>query len=151
MRELDNKKKIELTITGMGIIFLIFMAISQMPKHKNNKPVSGREAFSNQESAATSFTNDDQGESLATIEGANDAKWGSDPFFMDSNNAIEQGMGELILNGIVSDKDSPYAIINNEIVKLGDKVSGMTVIEINEKNVVLDGNGQRHALELNVY
>ena len=60
-------------------------------------------------------------------------------------------MEELELNGIVSDKQSPYAIINNDVVKLGDQENGMIVIEINEKNVVLDENGQKHTMELNVY
>lgn len=140
----DNKKKIELTITGIGIIFLIFMAISHMSKHRNNKLVSGSEPFSITESVMTSFANDER-------QTTNDEKWGRDPFLLNTSNVKEQGMEDLVLNGIVSDKENPYAIINNDVVKLGDKVSGMTIIEINENNVVLDENGQRHTLELNPY
>ncbi len=138
----DNKKKMELAITGIGVVILIFLIANYMPKSKGNKTILKTEPFVTSEAAI-----------LATSEvGAGDnVKWGRDPFFMDSNSAREQGIGGLILNGTVSDKDNPYAIINNEIVKLGDKVSGMTIIEINEKNVVLDENGQRHTLELNLY
>ena len=85
------------------------------------------------------------------IGSGNDIRWGRDPFLLDAPNIKEQGMGGLTLNGIVADKKNPYAIINNDIVKLGDKVSGMTIIEINENNVVLDENGQRHTLELILY
>jgi len=60
-------------------------------------------------------------------------------------------MEDLSLNGIVSDMENPYAIINNEVIKLGDTVNGMTVIEINEKSVVLEQDGQKHTLELNIY
>ena len=140
----NNKKKIELAITGIGIVFLIFMAISHMPNHKNNKPISGSEPFSSPESAMAFFTNDER-------QTTNDEKWGRDPFLLDASSVREQGMEELELNGIVSDKQSPYAIINNDVVKLGDQVNGMIVIEINEKNVVLDENGQKHTMELNVY
>jgi uncharacterized protein YxeA len=59
-------------------------------------------------------------------------------------------MEDLILNGIVSDRENPYAIINNDVVKVGDKVNDMTVIEINEKSVVLEQDGQKHTLELNL-
>ena len=140
----DNKKKIELAITGIGIVFLIFMAISHMPKHKNNKPISGSEPFSGSGSAVVSFTSDERRKTK-------DEKWGRDPFLLDASGVKERGMEDLELNGIVSDKQSPYAIINNDVVKLGDQVNGMIVIEINEKNVVLDENGQKHTMELNVY
>ena len=141
---LDNKKKIELVITGIGIIILIFLIANYIPKSKGNKTVLKTEPYS-------ALVGNGFKPFPTEAEPGDNVKWGRDPFFMDSNNAIEQGMEDLVLNGTVSDKDNPYAIINNEIVKLGDKMSGMTVIEINEKNVVLDENGQRRTLELNLY
>lgn len=77
--------------------------------------------------------------------------WGRDPFFFDSViSGKTENLSEFILNGIMWDKDNPYAVINNEVVKLGDKIGDKTVVEINEKNVVLEQDGQRHTLELNV-
>ncbi len=64
---------------------------------------------------------------------------------------ISSGVEELILNGIVWDADNPYAIINNDVVKVGDKFGGITVVEITEKNVILEFEGEKHTLELNVY
>lgn len=138
----DNKKKIELLITGIGIIILIFLIVNHIPKSKADKSISNIEPYPTSEVAK-----------MATSEVGyeDDIKWGRDPFLLDSANVKEQGMEDLVLNGVVSDKLSPYAIINNDVVKIGDKVSGMTVIEINEKNVVLDENGQRRTLELNLY
>ncbi len=143
MRGLDNKKKIELAITGISIIVLIFLAISQVSNSKKrSRPFPANKPFSTSPAII----------SVAGEVGSGDnVKWGRDPFFMDLNNLIEQNMGDLTLNGIVSDKDNPYAIVNNDIVKLGDKINGMVVIEINEKNVVLEENGQKHTLELNIY
>ena len=138
----DNKKKMELLITGGGIIILIFLIANHMPRSKNNKTISKTEPYPTSDVAI-----------MVTYEvGSEDnIRWGRDPFLLDVSNVQEQGMEGMVLNGIVADKEKPYAIINNDIVKMGDKVSGMTVIEINEKNVVLDENGQRHTLELNLY
>ena len=138
----DNKKKIELTITGISIIILIFLIANHMPKSKDNKSVSKAEPYPTSEVTI-----------LAVSEVGSDSsvKWGRDPFLLDTSNVKEQGMEDLVLNGIVSDRDNPYAIINNDVVKLGDKVNGMTIIEINEKNVVLEQDGQKHTLELNPY
>jgi hypothetical protein len=138
-----NKKKIELTITGVGIVFLIFIAISHMPKHNNN-PISGSKPFSGSGAAITSFASDEP-------RTTSDEKWKRDPFLLDTSNVKEQGMEGLNLNGIVADKENPYAIINDDVVKLGDRINGMTIIEINEKRVVLEQDGQRHTLELNLY
>lgn len=134
----DNKKKIELAITGMGIIALVFLLISYLPKSKDNKLASASRVTD------VSFTSLQPEDSSSEL-------WGRDPFSLDAPDIKEQGMEGLVLSGTVADKDNSYAIINNDVVKLGDEVGGMTIVEINEKNVVLDENGQRHILELNVY
>ena len=139
---LANRKKIELTITGLGIILFIFLIINHIPKSKDSNIVSRVEPYVASESAIMAASKTKSG---------NYVKWGRDPFLLDASNVKEQSIENLALNGIVSDKQNPYAVINNDIVKLGDKVKGMTVIEINEKSVVLEQNGQKHTLELNVY
>lgn len=141
---MDNKKKIELIITGISIIILIFLIANHMPKSKGNRTVLKTEPYPASETAGSFFTNDERRET-------NNEKWGRDPFLLNTSNIKEQSVEDLVLNGIVPGKENPYAIINNDVVKLGDKVNGMAVIEINEKNVVLDENGQRHTLELNTY
>ena len=142
IKGLDNKKKIELTITGISVIILIFLIMNHISKPKANKSISNIEPYSTSEAAILAAPG---------VGSDSSVKWGRDPFLLDTSNVKEHGMEDLVLNGIVSDRDNPYAIINNDVVKLGDKVNGMTVIEINENNVVLDENGQRHTLELNLH
>lgn len=143
LKDAESKKRIELTVTGIGVVILIFLVTSHMSKSGGSKGVSKNEVYHTSESAMTSVTEPESWDKL---------RWGRDPFLLDaSTNAQEEGVEDLSLNGIMPDKQNPYAIINNEVVKLGDKVGGMTVIEINENSVVLDENGQRHTLELNLY
>ncbi len=139
---MDNKKKIELTITGIGIVILIFLAASHLAGSKNNRPVEKPGS-----SAPLKFSI----KAAHETKSGNDEKWGRDPFLSATSDTKERGMESMVLNGVVADKQNPYAIINNDVVKLGDKVNGMTVIEIDEKSVVLDDNGSKHTLELNVY
>lgn len=139
---MDNKKKIELIITGIGAVILIFLIINHLPGSKDDKIVSkdGFRAISGPAMVAASGTGS-----------GNNAEWGRDPFVMDASGVNVQGIEDLALNGIAADKENPYAIINNDVVKLGDEINGMTVIEITEDNVVLERDGQKHTLELNVY
>ena len=142
LKEAESRKRIELTVTGIGVVILIFLVTSHMSKSGASKGVSKNEAYKTSESAMMTVSEPESWDKL---------RWGRDPFLLDASNAKEQGMEDLTLNGIMPDKQNPYAIINNEVVKLGDKVGEMTVIEINENNVVLDENGKRHTLELNLY
>ena len=142
LKDKDPKKRIELAVTGIGVVILIFLVASHMSKPGAGKGASKNEVYHTSESAMTIVPEPESWDKL---------RWGRDPFLPDTSNTKEQGMEDLALNGIMPDKQNPYAIINNEVVKLGDKVGGMTVIEINENNVVLDENGQRHTLELNLH
>jgi len=142
LKDAESKKRIELTVIGIGVVILMFLVTSHMSKSVGSKGVSKNEAYHTSESAMTSVPESESWDKL---------RWGRDPFLLETANIQEQGTEDLALSGIMPDKQDPYAIINGEVVKLGDKVAGMTVIEINENNVVLDENGQRHTLELNLY
>jgi len=143
MLKIGAKKKVELTITGIGIIIFMFLIANHLSRPINSKVVPKIEPYVTLESTMTVISKTTSG---------NDVEWGRDPFLLSASNVKpDGGMEGLDLNGIMSDKANPYAIINNDVVKLGDKVNGMVVIEINEKNVVLEQNGQKHTLELNVY
>jgi hypothetical protein len=143
LKDADFKKGIELTVIGIGVIIFIFLIIGRMPNPGANKTVLETEPYS---VSKIVMAVDSKAESWNSI------KWGKDPFLLDASKMKEQGMEGIILNGIVSDQENKYVIINNDVVKLGDKVNDMTVIEINEKSVILEQqDGQKHTLELNVY
>ncbi|MBU1853792.1 MAG: hypothetical protein KJ957_07105 [Candidatus Omnitrophica bacterium] len=142
-KNLGKKERLELTITGIGIIFLIFLVIGNVQKiHKKKFLIikANTEVVSSL-SAPISFD-------IPEIE-ESDIKegWGRDPFFLGpSMGATLEG---LILNGIVWDKDTPYAIINNNVVEVGEILGGVTIIEINQNSVVLEQEEETYTLKLN--
>jgi len=144
MLKIGAKNRIELTITGIGVVIFIFLVMNYLSRPQMDRRVVPKaESYVTLESGMPAVSE--------TVSG-DDMSWGRDPFLLGSSNVQRPGnMGDMALNGIMADKENPYAIINNDVVKLGDKVNGMIVIEINEKNVVLEDNGQKHTLELNVY
>jgi len=145
LKNIDKKQKTELTITAIGIVILVILFLANIvkPKKAGHEPAIVQVPPS-LSSLIPPVTSADEHASMAS--------WDKDPFYPEAP-FINSGSGiaGVILNGIVWDAKNSYAIINNDIVKLGDKVNEMTVVEINEKNVVLDENGQRHTLELNLY
>jgi len=66
-----------------------------------------------------------------------------DPMQFGSLSSIQVEDGGLIVNAIVYSKDKPSAIIANQIVHEGDKVSGATVIKINKDSVEFEMNGKK--------
>ncbi|MFH2144790.1 MAG: hypothetical protein ABII75_02005 [Candidatus Omnitrophota bacterium] len=54
----------------------------------------------------------------------------------------------LKISGILMDKDVPSAIINSRIVKIGDVISGKTVVDIEKETVILMEDGDLYVLEL---
>ena len=55
----------------------------------------------------------------------------------------------LILNGVFSSGEESYALINNQIVKLGDKISGAVIKKIAPEEVLLDSDGSEIKLTTN--
>ena len=45
------------------------------------------------------------------------------------------GSGNLVVKGILYNEDNPSAIVNNQIVYEGDKISGAAIIKINRGSV----------------
>ena len=55
----------------------------------------------------------------------------------------------LILNGVFSSGEESYALINNQIVKLGDKINGAVIKKITPEEVLLDSEGSEIRLPTN--
>ena len=73
-------------------------------------------------------------------------QWGRDPFVISSARAGEESgkEGGLRLSAIIYRKNSGVAIINNHILRKGDRIDGKEVAQIFEDRVILrDGNGDR--------
>lgn len=61
----------------------------------------------------------------------------------------EEGVAGLLLEGIIYDKNgTSCAIVNSEIVRIGDKVGEFQVLKIEEKKVIFIKEGQIIEVEL---
>ncbi len=68
-----------------------------------------------------------------------------DPFI---RGPISSSEGELSLTGILWDKDNPLAIINENIVKIGDEVGKNKVVAIEQGGVILNDGTKDFRLNL---
>ena len=53
------------------------------------------------------------------------------------------GQGQLVVRGIVFSKDNPSAIINGQIVKLGEDFYGVKIVDITKETVEFEKDGER--------
>ena len=61
----------------------------------------------------------------------------------------EEGAAELSLEGIIYDKNGlSYAVVNGEVVRIGEMVSGYQVLKIEDRKVVFIKEGQTQEIEL---
>jgi len=72
-------------------------------------------------------------------------EWDRSPFVLQKSKRNDSG---LILGGIFWDKDKPQAIINNQIVGLGEELEGYRVIEIKKDRVILSDGANKIELRL---
>lgn len=73
------------------------------------------------------------------------ANWGRNPFTVGTPDKTDT---KLILEGIVWDDKSPKAIISDEIVGIGDKIAGNTVVDITKESAILTDGTRNFELKL---
>ena len=66
-----------------------------------------------------------------------------DPMRLGPATTTQADTGELTVTGIVDSQDGACAIINDVIARVGDKVSGATVMKIDKDGVEFEMNGKR--------
>jgi hypothetical protein len=74
------------------------------------------------------------------------ANWGRNPF-SGVTAPIKSYSAGLVLNGILWDKEKPLVMINDEILKVGDKISGNTVVAIKQDRVILNDGAKDFDLQ----
>jgi hypothetical protein len=61
----------------------------------------------------------------------------------------KKGSSELSLEGIIYDKYGlSYAVVNGEVVKIGDSIDGYQVLKIEEKRVIFIKEGELKEMEI---
>ena len=149
LNNLNKKQKIELAITAVGVIFLIFMLIASAAQriHKRKKISTNMNTKSAPFLSQTISFGRSKLKESAIKEG-----WGRDPFFPGSSSiASDSNLAGLALDGILWGSDNPYAIINNDIVTVGDIVDDAMVLEINEDNVIVEQDDERYILRVSSF
>ena len=90
--------------------------------------------------------------SLATLkEQAKALSWGRDPFILTLGQGEALPTLQLKVSGIIYDPDHPettYAIINDQVVRIGDDINGIKVIDIQSDAVRLKKFNQEFSLYL---
>ncbi len=77
-----------------------------------------------------------------------DLSWGRDPFTVPR--ASSKGLTGLLLSGIIWDAQKPNAIINGNIVSIGDKVGQATVKQILPDRVLMSEDAKTFELYLEI-
>lgn len=72
--------------------------------------------------------------------------WGTDPFVRDW--VMVNELANLRLKAITLGGDRPYALINDQILQVGDEIGGKRVAKIESDNVTLEQGGRAFTLLL---
>ena len=72
--------------------------------------------------------------------------WGMDPFVRDW--VMVNELANLKLKAITLGGERPYALINDQILQIGDEISGKQVVKIESDNVTLEQGGRTFTLLL---
>ena len=159
---LDKNQK-QMVIIGIMVLVLIFVAMDAMKGSKKKKPKKTDDASDAQPQAVPGAQaqpgtegNKSTGNfmppdrkildlQLAKIAAKSNLR---DPFFSSSKNEPHR-RGSLVLKGISwTESGRCFALINDEIVMVGDTIADSQVVEIIQKSVTLEKEGQRYILVL---
>lgn len=140
---MDQRKKeiIEFGITGILVVFLLFLSVSAARRiSKAKKPQRAKQLQSEKAQTAEKLNVTQETLYAALEKEGRSFELVRDPFtgiFIGS----PKNVTEATLNGILWGKEEAFAIINGNIVKRGEQVGPKTVVEIRQDRVVLsDGS-----------
>jgi len=152
---MQKKEIIESGVTGILILILIFAVIRAVKKAGEAR------GSKDKQTASTVFVKEGPAEEKhfqgETISGSNfeklreegrDLELKTDPFSgapILPEKALSSG---IYLNGILWDETSPLAIINDEVVKIGDRVGEYAVVKIKKDSVILSNGSSELELRL---
>lgn len=142
MENMQNKKLIILAILGILAIFSLIYGIVASPKTRRSPQVREldiqpeREVYLTEKPILTQ----------RVAKRTNYASWSRNPFTLQKTSS--KAFKGLILDGIIWDKEKPMALINGEIVKIGDSVSANLVVDIKQDRVILNDGAKDFELKL---
>lgn len=158
-KQLDKKSKIEIVITSVMVIVLIIILCNSIKTILRTRgpvepaaitPVAFREIAKRDISISAKSKQIEKAYKEAEAERvAKGAAWGRDPFAAETSlREAEWTISDLSLEGIMWDEKEPYAIINGEVVKKGDKIGKTTVVQIQKDSVIVSDGTEKSILRL---
>jgi len=143
----EKKEQVQLAVIGAGLVVLVFFLITNLKTaaKRPNRPAAPEAAPAAASADAPVLRKRDAGRALGLQEKRWETAWGRDPFRAMSDTAGR--LVELQLKGIsFSPQKQGFAFINDQIVTVGDAVSGYTVSRIEKEKVVLTRDAQTFIL-----
>ena len=139
---MQNKKVLVLVILSISAVISLIYGVTAPPKRRTSvspNAVAASRAGSIPSAAIIVPTQ-------RTTKKTKFTSWGRNPF---APTGIAGAAGSKpVLNGIVWDNQSPTAILNDDIVGIGDKVGTNTVVDITPNSVVLNDGTENFELRL---
>lgn len=130
-----SKERIQLVVIGILAVVLVLACVRTYMQMQSKKMKRGAGA-----AAVQSVSADQTAPLYVTLaEEAGQISIERDPFFP----VPKVSASSIVLNGILWDEVKPTAIINNEIVQVGQSVNGKVVVGIWKDKVILsDGSNE---------
>lgn len=126
---------------GIALVFCLIIALFP-GKRENTAETAGAVPAQNLESGNTTVP---EKESMKTAL----LEWRRDPFVLEERTLPSGGNR---LTGIIFDEnqqEQSYAIIDEQLVKVGDQVNGWKVLKIGKNSVGIENDGRKEELFLN--
>ena len=154
---LDARSRKELAVILLLVPVFLFLLwknliLPQMQRFQATREARARAVQVMQQTTDVQQKTMSRGEEIAKFTVM---EWGRNPFFQPGINRVRPVEGvkaqpppKFNLEGIVWDKDFPYAIINGEVWQIGDEIGGYRVKSITKEIVTLESNGQTIELKL---
>lgn len=138
-----EKQKKEILITGILIVVFLVFLVSTLAKRKGVKPAPSEMPRAENNQALPIFQKPD-----IPVPAQKELQWGRDPFALPGQGVAIQTGERFILSAVVWDENKPLAVIDGEVVKIGQQIGGYTVSKINKENVVLTKDGEEQIVHL---
>jgi len=135
--KLGKKEKIELSVTILSAVLLIFIVTAGISS-RHNAAIRAHKA--NQPQGDITQKNKDLYTSLK--KESMEISVFKDPFSREAPPEEKVSPFGLNLSGISWDEAKPTAIINGAIVRIGSRISGYTVVGIKKDRVILNNGFQ---------
>jgi hypothetical protein len=142
MNIMQNKKLIILVVLGVLAIFSLIYGILTPSKTK----YPARERDSDIQTKNKIILREEPILTKRITKRTNYTSWARNPFTFQK--ILPKASEGLILSGIIWDKEEPMAIINGEILKIGDNINANLIIDIKQDRVILNDGTNNFELRL---